>query len=208
MWYGVDDNQELSVDKWYLVQMLKRSIGAIHYVNQSIAEVITGLPPLSIRNKVNYIKHYLKTFQQRGVSKNDVYMDYITTKLSDCSGSTIAKDLKDVVHFLEWKKTERPECFTEIEQSLMEEQKSDLGRLVCLSSNCYSYDRSLIAKYSEILWQELMNNTLSQEGKANVTKMSCEPLPVQPDFSRRDELLYTIIFLGNNTMYHFYGNDV
>ena len=77
---------------WY--EMLKRSIGAIYNVNQSIAEVITGLPPLSIWNKLNSIKHYLKTFQQSGVSKNDVYMDYITKKLSGCPGSTIAKDLK------------------------------------------------------------------------------------------------------------------
>ena len=144
---------------WY--EMLKRSIGAIYNVNQSIAEVITGLPPLSIWNKMNFIKHYLKTFQQSGVSKNDVYMDYITKKLSHCPGSTIAKDLKDVVCFLDWKRTERPECFTEIEHSLMEEQKRNLNRLVYLSSNCYSYDRSLTANNSEILWQESINNTLS-----------------------------------------------
>ena len=153
---------------WY--EMLKRSIGAINNVNQSIAEVITGLPPLSIWNKMNSIKHYLKTFQQSGVSKNDVYMDFITNKLSGCPGSTIAKDLKDVVRFLEWKRTERPECFTEIEHSLMEEQKRNLSRLVYLSSNCYSYDRSLLAKYSEILWQQSINNTLSLEGKANIPK--------------------------------------
>ena len=78
--YSMDDNQEHSVDKWYLV----RNVEAIHWGNlqckQSIAEVITGLPPLSIWNKMNSIKHYLKTFQQSGVSKNDVYMDYITEK--------------------------------------------------------------------------------------------------------------------------------
>ena len=50
---------------WY--EMLKRSIGAIYNVNQSIAEVITGQPLLSIWNKMNSIKHYLKTFQQSGV---------------------------------------------------------------------------------------------------------------------------------------------
>ena len=136
---------------------------------------------------MNSIKHYLKTFQQSGVSKSDVYMNYITTKLSGCSGSTIAKDLKEVFGFREWKRTERPECFTEIEHSLLEEQKS---RFVCLSSNCYSYDRSLIAKYSGILWQELVNNTLSLEGRANIPKVSCEPSRIPPDFSRLDEVLY------------------
>ena len=124
-------------------------------------------------------------------------MDYITKKLSGCPGSTIAKDLKDVVRFLEWKRTERPECFTEIEHSLMEEQKRNLSRLVYLSSNCYSYDRSLIAKYSEILWQESINNTLSLEGKANIPKVSCEPLPIPPDFSRLDEVLYMSLFYEN-----------
>ena len=130
-------------------------------------------------------------------------MDYITKKLSGCPGSTIAKDLKDVVRFLDWKRTERPECFTEIEHSLMEEQKRNLSRLVYLSSNCYSYDRSLTAKYSEILWQESINNTLSLEGKANIPKVSCEPLPIPPDFSRLDEVLYMSLFYENNTMYHF-----
>ena len=152
---------------------------------------------------MNSIKYYLKTFQQSGVSKNDVYMDYITKKLSGCPGSTIAKDLKDVVRFLEWKRTKRPECFTEIEHSLMEEQKRNLSRLVYLSLNCYSYDRSLTANYSEILWQELINNTLSLEGKANIPKVSCEPLPIPPDFSRLDEVLYMSLFYENNTMYHF-----
>ena len=105
--YIMSDNQEHSVDKWYLVQNVEAIHWAIYKVNQSIAEVITGLPPLSMSS----IKHYLKTFQQSGVSKNDVYMDYITKKLSGCPGSTIAKDLKDVVRFLEWKRTERPEFF-------------------------------------------------------------------------------------------------
>ena len=132
-------------------------------------------------------------------------MDYITTKLSGCSGSTIAKNLKDVVCSLEWKSTERPECFTEIEHSLMEEQKSNLNRLVCLSSNCYSYDRSLIAKYSEILWQESINNTLSLQGKANIPEVSIEPLPIPPDFSQLDddEVLNMSLPIKNNTMYHF-----
>ena len=84
---------------WY--EMLKLSIVGDYNVNQSIAEVITGVPTLSIWNKMNTIEHYLKTFQQSGFSKNDVYMDYITTKLSGGSGSTIATDLKEVVRFLE-----------------------------------------------------------------------------------------------------------
>ena len=91
---------------WY--EKLKRSIGPMFKVNQSIAEVFTGLPPLSIWNKMDSIRHYLKTFQRSGVSKNDVCMDYITTKLSGCSGSTIAKYLKDMVRFREWKKNRTP----------------------------------------------------------------------------------------------------
>ena len=66
---------------------------------------ITGLPPLSIWSEMNSIKHYLKTFQESEVSKNDVYVDYITTKMSGCSRSTIANDLKDVVRFLEKNRT-------------------------------------------------------------------------------------------------------
>ena len=47
---------------WY--EMLERSIGAIYSVSQSVANVITGLPPLSICNNKNSIEHYVKTFQQ------------------------------------------------------------------------------------------------------------------------------------------------
>ena len=75
---------------WY--EKLKQFFGAIYNVNQSIAEVIKRLPSLSIWNKMSSIKHYLKTFQQSGVSKDDVYINYITTKLCGCSESTIAKD--------------------------------------------------------------------------------------------------------------------
>ena len=184
-------------------EILKQSIGAIYNVNQSIAEVITSLPPLSIWNKLNSIKHYLKPFQQSGVSKNDVYMDYITTKMSGRSGSTNAKDLKDVVRFLEWKRTERSGCFIEIDHSLMEEQKSNLSPLVCLSSKCYSYDRSLMAKFSENLWQESINITLSLERKDHIPKVSCEHSPIRADFSRLDEVLYMSFFNENKMMYHF-----
>ena len=125
-------------------------------------------------------------------------MDYITTELNGYSGSTIAKDLKDVVRFLEWKRTERPEC-SEIEHSLMEEQKSNLSRLVCLSSNCSSYNTSQITKYSKF-WQKSINNTLSLGGKANIPKVSCQPLPIPPDFSRLDEVLYMSFFMTKNNV--------
>ena len=115
-----------------------------------------------------------------------------------------AKELKDVVRPLGWKRTERMGCFVEIGHSLMEEQKSNRSRLVCLSSNCYYYDRTLIAKYLELPWQESINNTLSIEGKANIPKVSCEVLPIPLDFSRLDEVLYLSFVLNeNNTMYHF-----
>ena len=116
MWMTTKNIRSMN-DIWY--EVFKRSIGASYNVNQSIAEVITGLPPLAIWNKMNSIKHYLKTFQQSGVSNNDLYLDYITTNLRGCSRSRIAKDLNDVVRFLEWKRTERWECSTEIENSLM-----------------------------------------------------------------------------------------
>ena len=107
---------------------------------------------------------------------------------------TIAEDSEDVVRFLEWKRPERPECFTEIEHSLMGEQNSSMSRLVCLSSNCYSYDSRLIAKYSEILWQESINNILLLQGKANIPKV-CEPLSIPLQFARLDEVLYMKFFM-------------
>ena len=81
--------------------MLKRSIEAVNNVNQPIAEVISSLPRLLIWNKMNSIRHYLETFQHLGVSKNDVYIDYLNTELRGCSGSIIAEELKHVGHFLE-----------------------------------------------------------------------------------------------------------
>ena len=131
-------------------------------------------------------------------------MNYITTKLSGCYESTFAKDWKEVFDFLEWKITKRPECFTEIEHSLLEEQKS---QFVCFISNCYSYDRSLIAKYSENRWQESINITLSLEGRANIPKVSCEPLRIPPDFSRLNEVLYLSFFKTIHCTI-FKGNEV
>ena len=185
----MDDNQEHSVDKWYLVRIVEAIIGAIYNVNQSIAEVITGLPPLSIWNKMNSIKHYLKTFQhslvskrrQHGLQNHEIeWMFRINNRKRFEKRGSLPGVEKDQTRGVFYRNRTQPNG----------EKKSNLSQLDCLSSKCFSYDRSQIAKYSVILWQESMNKALSLEGKANIPKLSCEPLPIPPDFSRLDEVLY------------------
>ena len=67
--YSVDDNQDILSINGICFEMLKRSIGVIYNVNQSIAEDVTSLTTLSIWKKMNSIKPYQKTFQQSGVPK-------------------------------------------------------------------------------------------------------------------------------------------
>ena len=43
---------------WY--KLLKTSIGAVFNISQITAEIILGIPPLKILNRVNTTKHYLK----------------------------------------------------------------------------------------------------------------------------------------------------
>ena len=41
---------------WY--RIIKSAIGAVFNIRRSIAEVILGLPPLELQNKLNQVKHF------------------------------------------------------------------------------------------------------------------------------------------------------
>ena len=59
-------------------KLLKTTIGPIFNIKSSIAEIILGLPPLAIQNKINQIKHFLK------IIINDLPCDPLKNGIQKC----------------------------------------------------------------------------------------------------------------------------
>ena len=53
-----------------------KHIGAVFNISLSTAEMILGLPPILIQNKINRIKHYLKLCMNK--APGDRLIDYIS----------------------------------------------------------------------------------------------------------------------------------
>ena len=46
-------------------KLLKTAVGPVYNIKHNVAEVILGVPPLAIQNKINQIKHFLKIIFQK-----------------------------------------------------------------------------------------------------------------------------------------------
>ena len=101
---------------------MKSSIGAVFNVKRSIAEVILGLPPVNIQNKVNQIKHYLK------ININDVPEDPLKLFIKDQTSENsrppteLNRAMQHTYKFLKWKQRDKPWQFSEEDE---EGQTSD-----------------------------------------------------------------------------------
>ena len=65
------------IDKLWC-KIAKTAVGAIFNVNQSILEVILGIPPLQVQKQIITVKHYLKALTID--RETDDYMDFIIMK--------------------------------------------------------------------------------------------------------------------------------
>ena len=143
-------------------KIMKSSIGAVFNVKHSICEVILGLPPLHIQNKVNQIKHYLK------INLNDVPEDPLKMFIKDHmeinsrNPAELKHALKHVYRFLQWKHREQQWKFTEEDQEIINQR--DFSQFHCLSKSACKYTKMLMKKYTEVLWSESLQNEFINEG--------------------------------------------
>ena len=182
---------------WY--KMLKSAIGAVFHVKQSLAEAIVGIPPISVANKVNSIKHLLKLnlFSQ----EDDPLKIFVTKHLADHSHSSLSNKAKDAIQFLQWKREHYPDCFNENDRSIIE--TGQLDQLAELSVKACSYTKGQIQKYTEILWQSLIDHQFQIEGFIDSPKVSTSKLKLPPSTTREFETMFLSLFYPNNLMKEF-----
>ena len=180
---------------------MKSSIGAVFNVKHSICEVILGLPPLHIQNKVNQIKHYLK------INLNDVPEDPLKMFIKDHmeinsrNPAELKHALKHVYRFLQWKHREQQWQFTEEDQEIINQR--DFSQFHCLSKSACKYTKMLMKKYTEVLWSESLQNEFINEGHSTIPKPSCSPLPLDRCLSRKSEVMVMQMLYEQNLLNSF-----
>ena len=180
--------------------ILKSTIGAVFNVRQSIIEIILGLPPLNIQNKVNQIKHHLK------ILINEVPDDPLLETIQNITASnSIPADMhnmfRSVYKFLRWKLQSKPEDFSQEDQIII--QESDFTKFHLLSSSCGLYSKQLIKNYTELLWTASIENEFLNDGQSVIPKPSSTALQLNQGTDRKTEVLLMSLFYDNNLLNSF-----
>ena len=129
-------------------------------VKQSMAEAILGLPPISISNKVNSIKHMLKL--NIISQQNDPLQKLLKEQISNDNPCLLIGKMKETFQILEWKLSEFPSYFTEQESSVI--RNKDYPNFSALSSKCCSYSKSQIKSFKKRTWQQSINSQFQLDG--------------------------------------------
>ena len=176
---------------WYKVS--KSAVGAVFNVQGSILEVILGIPPLDVANRVFTTKHYLKVLGSR---EGETHREFILNEIR--SGNTvITSQMRDVLKYLKWRATLQPNSFS---------IPDDLCKLFELPKKICHYTKSSMNYFTELMWQESIINKLQLEGWPFIPKVSVSPLPIPPFTSRETEVLVMSLFYKNNLLNSFLYN--
>ena len=183
---------------WY--RIIKSAIGAVFNIRKSLAEVILGLPPLDLQNKMNQIKHYLK--MNIKPSAVDHLRDFIQGCFSNMftTPPQLIGAMKDIFKFLQWKIQNKPSDFNENDIRIIE--SLDYSEFFNLSSKSCSYTKTNISKYVETLWYRKLRNEFMTEGQ-HIPKPSCCNLPIPQNTTRKQEVILMSLMYPNNLFNDF-----
>ena len=184
---------------WY--KLLKTAIGAVFNISQTRAEVILGLPPLEITNRINTIKHYLKIniFKEEG----DKLKELVSSQLIQGRemNRTLRNEIKEVFLFLEWKKSNAA-----VEPSVEDREiisNKDYALFQNLSAKVCGYSKEEIVSYTELIWQKSLDTVSKFNGEPFSPPVSCKRLDIPSGTSREDEVLFMSMLYPNNLLRYF-----
>ena len=187
----------ISID--FGTKFLKRQLGpSIFNVNQSILEVILGIPPLLTQKHIITLKHYLKaTLTDR---TTDLYMAFI---MEECSSANpeVTSNIKNVFKYLEWKLKIIPDCFNEEDKNVIGERRYD--KFDSLSVSACSYSVETMNQYTEFIWQKTIDSRLQQMGERRAPAVSTRSIPLPAETSRQTEVLTLSLFYKQNLLNSF-----
>ena len=196
IWMSKDNTKEIN-KLWY--RIIKAVTGAVLNIKLNVAEVIVGIPPITIQTKVNSIKHFLKLVIKP--VPQDRFREFITTNYNaaERSPSTLHFKFKDIFNFLRWKSRKYPKHFNDTDGEIVGTQ--DHSRFFLLSSKSCSYTKEMINKYiEEVLWSDSLRLQFQLEGYQTAPKPVCSNIPIPPNTSRETEVKLLSMLYKNNTL--------
>ena len=176
VWQNTANMAELN-KLWYKVS--KSAVGAVFNVQGSILEIILGIPPLDITNRILTTKHYLKVLSSK---EGETHRDFIFNEIKG-GNAVITSQMRDVLKYLRWKATL---------QLTSDPIPNDLCELFELPKKICHYTKSSINNFTEHIWQESIVNKLQLEGWPFIPRVSVTPLPIPPYTCRETEVLVFI----------------
>ena len=181
---------------WY--RIVKAATGAVFNVRKCIAEVIIGLPPLTIQNKINTVKHYMKL--NINPDPEDKVRELIRTCYINQQTKKIpvelSSSLKEVFKFLAWKSEICPQHFTENDKSIVSNNRID--KFLNLTTKSCSYTKNQINRYTEKIWSNTLRNEFNMNGFHHIPIPSCSNIPIPRNTSRHDEVVLMSLMYTNN----------
>ena len=178
--------------------MIKSGIGAVFHVNQNLAEVILGVPPLQVHSQVNKVKHLLKL--NIIDHKDDPLKNLIHEELNGDNCPHLHIAIKDIWQFLRMKLEETPECFSSRDKYIINNRQ--YNQFTCLSRRSCQYSKSMIVKFTEKLWQNRLDNQCRSDGFSVSPIAACQKIRI-PTMSRKIETLVMGLFYENNLLNYF-----
>ena len=177
-------------------KMIKSTIGAVLNIRQTHAEIILGLPPLSIVTELNRVKHYLKINMTQ--LPQDRLRCLIKKELSQNAPNCVSHSIKQVFRFLNWKLVNYPDKIETVDVQIIENM--DLEKFFEVSPDSCKYSKSMILKYSEYLWLKSTKNLLYTEGVNVIPEPKCRPVPIPQNLNREEEVMLLSLFYPNNIL--------
>ena len=178
------------------IKMLKSATGAVFHVDQNALEAILGVLPIGIFSKVNNIKHYLKLIINKGTSDPLLDLTHQLLQEDRHSASIFSPSIKETFKFISWKAESVPGSVSKDDLLIVNSGK--VNRFRELSHQSCTYSKSLIKKYSAVLWQERMNIQFQLDGYDDAPQVSTDKLSFPPKSTRRTESTVLSLFYPNN----------
>ena len=196
IWMTEENTKEIR-QLWY--HIIKSIVGAVLNIDQSLAEVIIGVPPILIQSNIDGIKHFLKL----NISSipHDRYREFLQTTISDPNklSSVLNLKFKNVFKFLQWKQQKYNSHLTDEDIQIIENKRYD--GFFQLSPKCCSYTQKMMNDYIEnILWKTTLRTQFQIQGYAKYPMPNCGQLPIPINTPRESEVLLMSLFYKNNLM--------
>ena len=198
--YMKKENLEQINQFWY--KIIKSITGAVFNIKLEVAELILGLPPIAVQNKINEIKHFLKLNIIQ--VPQDKFVEFLQEEYDERTKSPhiIHSKMKIIFEFLLWKTRNYRNHFSDEELHIINEKK--YGSYFKLSIKSCSYTKGMMNQYLEkVLWKTVLSNQFQMEGYNAAPNPSVKVLPIPDQVPRNMEILLMSLMYKNNLMNNF-----